>query len=341
MAQVMAVAVLLNGVQIHLPAPAVMAGGRCWVPLRPIAQRLGYAVRVGDEGQPIVSKNGEVIPVPECRKRDGRTYVPARWLTRLGVRVTYVPSERQLRLAAVLPARQATDPHTPASEKLPLLARILTDPAGWADRRVTVVGEYLGWKANPLCEATSFGPPVSRSDWVLRGEGGSIYCTGALPFSPTEQLGRRAKVEATVKLTKDGWPYLHVLAVTPLRGIEGLCCYLSTDGFIYKAGATIQMKLLVRNDDSVPVRLPFRSAKQYDFWLIDDGGKEVWRWSRGKMFAQVLMERTLAPGEQYLIEEKLDLRQVRGLRNGKYFVCAELPRITRAYKHAIMIRAQQ
>jgi len=45
MKEVAAVVLLLNGVQVNMPAPALLMDGRAWVPLRAIAERLGYEVQ--------------------------------------------------------------------------------------------------------------------------------------------------------------------------------------------------------------------------------------------------------------------------------------------------------
>lgn len=52
----------------------------------------------------------------------------------------------------------------------------------------------------------------------------------------------------------------------------------------------------VTNSGADPVDLEFRSGLQADFAVLDDGA-EIWRWSEGKAFTQMLETKTLAPGE--------------------------------------------
>jgi hypothetical protein len=334
-----AVVLLLNGIQISMPRPALLIEGRCWVPLRSIAERLGYTVIWTPDASLHLARGSEQLDVPLSKKVADTTYVPARWLDKLGVKVDYEPGKKELRLTAVL-ASECTSGGNEA-DAAGLLARILADPSAWADCSVSVEGEFLGWSVNPLCEATAFGPPVTRSDWVLRGDGGCLYCTGTVPFSPADFFGRRARVDAVVRLTRDGWPYLKVNAVEPLSGLKGLCCILQTDGFIYDKNDTVRLKLVVRNDTQEPIELVFPSGKTYDFWIMDSTGNEVWRWSADRVFTQAVVKRLLKPSEGYVVEEKVELLNIQRIREGTYYVCAELPRVTAAYAHRIRVTIQK
>ncbi len=62
------------------------------------------------------------------------------------------------------------------------------------------------------------------------------------------------------------------------------------------SGKQTQFKFIlnVTNPSNEPVYLCFSSAQKYDF-IVSKEGHEVWRWSSGRMFAQVLMEETVKP----------------------------------------------
>jgi hypothetical protein len=62
-------------------------------------------------------------------------------------------------------------------------------------------------------------------------------------------------------------------------------------------GRPTQFTFTVTNTGDQSVSLQFRDACKADFAVYDDE-QEFWRWSRGQMFAQVLQETSLAPGEQ-------------------------------------------
>ncbi len=77
--------------------------------------------------------------------------------------------------------------------------------------------------------------------------------------------------------------------------IEGFGVSLSVNQPIYSVGGQITVTLQVFNNTEQEITLHFRDAQRYEFTIEDEEGKEVWRWSNGRMFAQVLGEETLGP----------------------------------------------
>ena len=57
----------------------------------------------------------------------------------------------------------------------------------------------------------------------------------------------------------------------------------------------------VMNDGDDPVKLSFSDAQTHDVAVLD-GGSEVWRWSDGRAFAQMMQSDTLDPGESATYE---------------------------------------
>lgn len=57
----------------------------------------------------------------------------------------------------------------------------------------------------------------------------------------------------------------------------------------------------VRNEGDEEIELEFSDSCKADFALEDDDG-EIWRFSDGRMFAQVLSSDVLAPGEETTYE---------------------------------------
>lgn len=55
---------------------------------------------------------------------------------------------------------------------------ILASPQEYAGKEVEIVGYFRGWD---LLGETGGSPPVTRSDWVIKDQGGAIYVTGMLP----------------------------------------------------------------------------------------------------------------------------------------------------------------
>jgi hypothetical protein len=56
--------------------------------------------------------------------------------------------------------------------------------------------------------------------------------------------------------------------------------------FTVNRGAVVGFTLDVQNNTTKMVELRFPSGKTHDFIVKDDAGKEVWRWSKSRMFTQ-------------------------------------------------------
>jgi len=62
-------------------------------------------------------------------------------------------------------------------------------------------------------------------------------------------------------------------------------------------GETVTLRLVLRNGTEAPQRLQCGSARTHDVVVTAADGPEVWRWSHGRMFAQMLTDVALSPGE--------------------------------------------
>lgn len=60
---------------------------------------------------------------------------------------------------------------------------------------------------------------------------------------------------------------------------------------------TVRFALQVKNVGRKHVELTFPSGQAYDFAVLDASGREVWRWSSGRMFTQGIQNRLLDTGE--------------------------------------------
>jgi uncharacterized membrane protein len=70
-----------------------------------------------------------------------------------------------------------------------------------------------------------------------------------------------------------------------------------TDKGEYSVEEEVKISVTVTNRGMNPVELIFMSAQRYDFIVVKDD-REVWRWSKNKMFAMVLESLLLKPGEK-------------------------------------------
>ena len=70
---------------------------------------------------------------------------------------------------------------------------------------------------------------------------------------------------------------------------------MSTDKMSYTIGEPIVMTLKIFNYTKEGIIFHFNTSQRYDFIIEDEEGNEVWRWSEGRMFAQMLGEENLGP----------------------------------------------
>lgn len=76
---------------------------------------------------------------------------------------------------------------------------------------------------------------------------------------------------------------------------KGLNVFLTADKATYAPGEAITFTLRVVNETSKSVRLSFLTSQRFDLVIKDQHGREVWRWSTGRLFLQVLGAETLEP----------------------------------------------
>ena len=109
----------------------------------------------------------------------------------------------------------------------------------------------------------------------------------------------------------------------PAKGSPGVA---SGDGFTVtlsvrptsgKAGGTFVLALKIRNDSGGQRTFEAPSGQTYDFAARDASGREVWRWSNGKAFIQVVTPVSFAAGQTRVYD---DIWTTSGQNPGKYTV---------------------
>lgn len=88
---------------------------------------------------------------------------------------------------------------------------------------------------------------------------------------------------------------------------------LSTDKREYALGEPIAVTLTVSNIGGAPADLTFRSGQKYEF-TASRGGREVWRWSAGRVFTLAITRMSVRPGEEISFREQWDQRDNDGDR---------------------------
>ncbi|GIV15502.1 MAG: hypothetical protein KatS3mg022_0937 [Armatimonadota bacterium] len=90
---------------------------------------------------------------------------------------------------------------------------LINNPDRWVGTQVFLAGRNAGWQPDPNCPNCAGGPPVTRSDWVLRDDTGCIYVTGI--WAPTNTRGQEVLVEGTLRRGRRGQIYVEAKRVFP------------------------------------------------------------------------------------------------------------------------------
>ena len=119
-----------------------------------------------------------------------------------------------------------------------------------------------------------------------------------------------ADVEPAIAFSRMGagmfWPViLLVLAqlfffLPPVVGSTELGIQLATDKAVYRPGEPVVMRIKLSNLTDQARELTFNTSQRYDFSISDSAGREIWRWSKDKMFLMVL-------GQEQLNKERKEL----------------------------------
>ncbi|MCR4432555.1 MAG: S-layer homology domain-containing protein [Caldiserica bacterium] len=89
----------------------------------------------------------------------------------------------------------------------------------------------------------------------------------------------------------------------------------------YAPGEKVVLHLVLENPGKTPLTLQFSTSQVYDI-QITGPGSYFWRWSKGRMFAQVITTITLEPGEKKEFQETWETEP--SLSPGEYEVLAWL-----------------
>ncbi len=95
----------------------------------------------------------------------------------------------------------------------------------------------------------------------------------------------------------------------------------------FDAGEPITLVMTIRNRTDSPQSIMLPSSQSYDCSVSTADGREVWRWSKGVMFAQVITELKLSPGESKSYSQIWDQKADDGtmLPPGRYRAIGLIP----------------
>ncbi|MGI6227421.1 MAG: peptidoglycan-binding protein [Peptococcales bacterium] len=83
---------------------------------------------------------------------------------------------------------------------------------------------------------------------------------------------------------------------------EGFRYLLATNETRYFRGQTVRITFRKRNITDQTVTLQYSSSQLFDFYISNENGREIWRWSEDQAFLPVIREMVLAPGASETID---------------------------------------
>ena len=83
-------------------------------------------------------------------------------------------------------------------------------------------------------------------------------------------------------------------------GDRGLVSHVMVD----TAGGAVRFAIEVLNDSRKRVELAFPDGRTHDFAVYDTTGREVWRWSTGRLFTQAMQNRLLDARDAAVFDEQ-------------------------------------
>lgn len=92
-----------------------------------------------------------------------------------------------------------------------------------------------------------------------------------------------------------------VASVRPKAGADkGVTSHVMVD----TAQGTVRFAIEVTNDSRKRVELAFPDGQTHDFTVLDAQGREVWKWSKDRMFTQAMQNRLLDAHDSVIYAER-------------------------------------
>jgi hypothetical protein len=86
----------------------------------------------------------------------------------------------------------------------------------------------------------------------------------------------------------------------PVGGQKGVTSHVMVD----TARGVVRFAIEVANDSRKRVELNFPDGRTHDFVVLNEAGREVWRWSAGRLFTQAMQNRLLDVNDSVVYDER-------------------------------------
>jgi hypothetical protein len=138
-----------------------------------------------------------------------------------------------------------------------------------------------------------------------------LLCAAALVFA----CGPRPHSDATATATA-----ATTTAPVPKKKAHGPSGPLLATSLDVSVKEGVNLAFHITNSSGKALELTFPTGQTHDFAVLDSAGREVWRWSAGRLFTQALRNRVLDAGET----ATYDVRWDTGARRGTFTAVATL-----------------
>jgi hypothetical protein len=110
-------------------------------------------------------------------------------------------------------------------EPTQIVGSIIAEPFAFEGKNITVIGYYRGWD---LLHEADMGPPVTRSDWVIKDSTGAIYISANSAAKVPDGLSPDSlqdtavvlKVMGIVRVTEDGQAYIEAKSIERISPLD-------------------------------------------------------------------------------------------------------------------------
>lgn len=145
-----------------------------------------------------------------------------------------------------------------------------------------------------------------------------FLCVGAVIFACGPRTNNEAATleKDSVELAQSTPLLIAQQGETSAQSSEKSTTGLSADLFVRTNGTEISFALNVVNNSKKNVELIFPTGQTHDFVVVDSIGREMWRWSEGRMFTQALRNKLLGKGETLELTEAM--KRDKPLPAGRY-----------------------
>lgn len=177
----------------------------------------------------------------------------------------------------------------------------------WYDFNAPLKAEYdtampgCCGKAAVLDRGARYAGPIGEGDNALE-----IYYSGVREagisnekFLPYIGMVSRTQVTGGPAVAFYDLVYARIGGITVLKE-KTLDFAVTLDRVSYAPESEAMVRFTLRNDTASPVELRFRDAQTYDIIVRDAAGKEIYRWSAGKGFLQVLRSELIQAERQWI-----------------------------------------